>query len=205
MINDAIGLYKDSPMGEHAKISLQDFASKIKGVSTDHAEDQKKLVCLIREWKQICDREARGENVLDSAALAEVLPLVQQANKKKICDVGGASAWDVLSATEQKEINSKTHRNLCIELGEKAFPRLSVEEQQGIDFLIWAGCCMHKEMNLVKGGYAAISVAVVRFKTGPELDQPIFGPDRTILKLTIDHSCSMVCNWSVAVKTTVFN
>ena len=47
MINDAIGLYKDSPMGKRAKISLQDFASKIKGVSTDHVEDQKKLVRLI--------------------------------------------------------------------------------------------------------------------------------------------------------------
>ena len=83
--------------------------------------------------------------------------MVRQANKKKICDVGGVSAWDVLSATEQKEINSKTHCNLCIELGEKAFAGLSVEEQQGIDFLIWAGCCMHKEMNLVKGGYAAMA------------------------------------------------
>ena len=49
MINDAIRLYKDSPMGECAKISLQDFASKIKGVSTDHVEDQKKLVRLIQE------------------------------------------------------------------------------------------------------------------------------------------------------------
>ena len=106
-------------MGECAKISLQDFASKIKGVSTNHAEDQKKLVCLIREWKQICDREAQGENILDSAALAEVLPLVWQANEKKICDVGGASAWDVMSATEQKEINSKTHCNYALSLAKR--------------------------------------------------------------------------------------
>ena len=83
--------------------------------------------------------------------------MVRQANEKKISDVGGASAWDALSATEQKEINSKTHRNLCIELGEKAFPGLSVEEWREIDFLIWAGCCMHKEMNSVKGGYAAMA------------------------------------------------
>ena len=83
--------------------------------------------------------------------------MVQQANEKKICDVGGASAWDVLSATEQKEINSKTHHNLCIELGKKAFAGLSVEEWQGIDFLIWTGCCMHKEINSVKGGYAAMA------------------------------------------------
>ena len=83
--------------------------------------------------------------------------MVWQANEKKIRDVGGASAWDVLSATEQKEINSKTHCNFCIELGEKAFAGLSVKERQGIDFLIWAGCCMHKEMNSVKGSYAAMA------------------------------------------------
>ena len=61
------------------------------------------------------------------------------------------------------------------------------------------------DISFLLGEYVTGSVAVVRFKTGPELDQPIFGPDRTILKLTIDHSCSMVCNWSVAVKTAVFN
>ena len=47
MIGDAIGLYKDNHVGKNTVLNIQDIASKIKGVSTDHAEDQKKLVCFI--------------------------------------------------------------------------------------------------------------------------------------------------------------
>ena len=70
--------------------------------------------------------------------------------------MGGASTWDALSANEQKEINSKTHHDLCIDLGEKVFAGLGTEEQPEIDFLFWVRCCMHKEINSVKGWYAVM-------------------------------------------------
>ena len=85
-----------------------------------------------------------------------MLPLISQANEKKICDVGGAGAWNALSTSEQNEINSKTHHDLCVDLGKNAFAGLSAEEQREIDCLVWAGYCMHEEMNSVKGGYAAM-------------------------------------------------
>ncbi|KAF8233804.1 hypothetical protein L208DRAFT_1265063, partial [Tricholoma matsutake] len=36
--------------------------------------------------------------------------------------------------------------------GEKAWESLTAEEQPEVQFFIWSGCCMHKEMNSVKGG-----------------------------------------------------
>lgn len=57
LITQIFGVYKDSPLGEWAVVSVVDFASKIKGVSTDHAEDQKNLFQLIQEWKRVCERE----------------------------------------------------------------------------------------------------------------------------------------------------
>ena len=57
LITQIFRVYKNSPLGERAVISVIDFTSKIKGVSTDHAEDQKKLFQLIQEWKCVCDRE----------------------------------------------------------------------------------------------------------------------------------------------------
>ena len=86
----------------------------------------------------------------------EILPSISKANEKKIANVGGAGAWDGLSAMEQKELNAETHHNLCIDLSKKAFAGFNIEEQQEIDFLVWAGCCMHKEMNSVKGRYTAM-------------------------------------------------
>lgn len=38
-------------------IDYREFVEKVKGMLTDHAEDQKKLVRLFLGWKQTCERE----------------------------------------------------------------------------------------------------------------------------------------------------
>ena len=43
MILNTFKIYKNSPTGEKAIATVLEFAAKIKGVNTDHAEDQKKL------------------------------------------------------------------------------------------------------------------------------------------------------------------
>ena len=117
---------------------------------------EKKLFQLIQEWKCVCNREQRGEEVMLTAAVVELVPKLIQANERKIAKAGGASAWDALSAKEKAALNALTHCDLCIQLGEEAFAGLSQAEQCEVDFLVWAGCCMHKEMNLLKGGNAAL-------------------------------------------------
>jgi len=51
---------------------------------------------------------------------------------------------------EKAAKNAEAHCDLCIQLGDEAFASLSCAEQREIDFLVWAGCCMHKEMNSVE-------------------------------------------------------
>ncbi|KAE9399836.1 hypothetical protein BT96DRAFT_993635 [Gymnopus androsaceus JB14] len=42
------------------------------------------------------------------------------------------------------------------DLGQEAFDMLNPEEKKNIDFLLWAGCCMHKDMTTFKGGVFAL-------------------------------------------------
>ncbi len=37
-------------------------------------------------------------------------------------------------------------------LGQKEFDKLLEKEKRYIDLFLWAGCCMHKDMNAFKGG-----------------------------------------------------
>lgn len=137
MILDVFVTYKDSPMGKKAIATLLEFTAKIKGVNTDHAEDQKKLFRLIQEWKKICDRESRGEQVSEATAITDMMPILQAANEDKIMEDGGPTAWDTLSLEEQTKRNAESHRKVCILLGEGAFEQLSPAESRKSIF--WCG------------------------------------------------------------------
>ncbi|KAF9218272.1 hypothetical protein BS17DRAFT_672809, partial [Gyrodon lividus] len=41
---------------------------------------------------------------------------------------------------------------LHIWLGQEHFAGLLAQEKLTVNFFVWAGCCMHKELNVVKGG-----------------------------------------------------
>jgi hypothetical protein len=169
LISEVFDVYNSSPLAGTAKATLVDFAAKIKGVSTDHAEDQKKLVRLIRDWKMKCDREARGETVLLSSPTAAHLQFLYEECNRKIDEAGGLTAWEALSR-EEKELRGKdTYQRICMRLGEEAFSKLSEEERQEAGFLVWAGCCMHKDLNSVKGGNAVM----MEFWLANKLQPPI--------------------------------
>jgi hypothetical protein len=36
--------------------------------------------------------------------------------------------------------------------GQEAYDKLTDEQKREADFFIWAGCCMHKDLNAHKGG-----------------------------------------------------
>lgn len=78
----------------------------------------------------MCDREQQGEEVMLTVAVMELVLKLIQANEKKIAKVGGASAWDALSAEEKAVRNAETHCDLCIQLGKEAFIGLSQAEQR---------------------------------------------------------------------------
>ena len=73
-------------------------------------------------------------------------------NTVKITAMGGQEAWDQLLQEEKDKINTESYNQLQQDLGEKAFNALLEEEKSEVNFLVWSGCCMHKEMNVTKGG-----------------------------------------------------
>lgn len=104
------------------------------GMMSDHAEDQKKLFRLLRDFKQRCERELRGERWVhkhfgENGLLASMTVIEDERTKRY---EEGRSAY--------------FHK-----IGEADFDKLPAEAKVDVDFMLWAGCCMHKEMNAFKG------------------------------------------------------
>jgi hypothetical protein len=119
---------------------------------TDHAADQKKLTQNIEEWRCECDLELRGERVLLLLPLAESVAIVWEENDQKFAIAGGIKAWNSLPDDTKDEVNAAIYKKVCIRLGVAEFEKLTLQEKQDAELFIWAGCCMHKELNSVKGG-----------------------------------------------------
>ncbi|OBZ77483.1 hypothetical protein A0H81_02377 [Grifola frondosa] len=76
IIEDLYETYNSSPHGMEFPADKREFARKVRGMTTDHAEDQKKLQRLVEEWKRACDREICGEKAMLSMAPETLIPLL---------------------------------------------------------------------------------------------------------------------------------
>lgn len=155
-IHEIHDLWNSSPAGVKEPADFRNFYLRALGMGTDHANDQKKLKSLFQEMKRQYDREVRGERALLMASPTELLILICQLHAEKIVLVGGDEKWNALPVDEQCRHDSELHRELCLRYGEKAFTELTPEQQQEADFFVWAGCCMHKDLNSHKGGNACL-------------------------------------------------
>ncbi|KAF8233813.1 hypothetical protein L208DRAFT_875776 [Tricholoma matsutake] len=145
-----LSIFNSSPHTQSlGKMELHEFLELLKGMHTDHAEDQKKLVHLVQALKQASKRESQGEKALLSMEVVQLMPILVQVGQNTVERAGGPEAWNSLSEDEQ---NKESYQALCQEQGCKQFEALSEEEQCSVDLFLWAGCCMHKELNSVKGG-----------------------------------------------------
>jgi len=95
--------YNASPLGRRKPYDPRNFSRLVTGMNTDHAEDQKKLVRLFKEWKGSCKREMRGEEAILSASLADLIPLCWEETEKNIASAGGRDGWDALSPDEREQ------------------------------------------------------------------------------------------------------
>jgi hypothetical protein len=153
VIEYVLGIFNSSPRGRAmGKIEIREFFKLLKGMHTDHAEDQKKLVHLIQALKEAYERESRGETELLSMDVVQLLPILLEVGQRMVEHAGGPDAWDSLSKEDQEARHQESYRELCREVGSKQFESLSSEEKRSVDLFLWAGCCMHKELNSVKGG-----------------------------------------------------
>lgn len=152
-------LFNRSPLALRQNQSLfsSEFARKLKGMNGDHAADQKKTFGLMGAWKHRMTLLDLGSSKLCSAPVPEIVELVNSAHTAKISSAGGAEAWSQLSEADQEAQNILMMEDLAITLGDEAFELLSEAEQHELTLFLQAGCCMHKELNSVKGGATAMA------------------------------------------------
>ncbi|KAF8594924.1 hypothetical protein BDV93DRAFT_564910 [Ceratobasidium sp. AG-I] len=142
-------LLDEGPLEPGNVRTSRDFASKLRGISTDHAADQKRLVELIRAWKAQCNREIRGEAVMKSISKEALAQKLSEHLEEVLAAV---TDWDKKSAEEQNATIRAVWNSLVLAAGDKAIEELTDAERQEMELLVWTGCCMHKELNAVKGG-----------------------------------------------------
>ncbi|KAJ7061454.1 hypothetical protein B0H15DRAFT_958867 [Mycena belliarum] len=149
--------YNDSPLGQENPIDEDEFITFIKGMGTDHANDQKKLARLVNSWITNAHKIVLGKRFLLNTDLQHYLPQIALFNDEKIAAAGGLAAWNSLTVVEQTERDIEVCRKLFAFFGESEWQGLSMQQRLDTESLVWCGCCMHKEMNSVKGGVRGMS------------------------------------------------
>ncbi|EGO30878.1 hypothetical protein SERLADRAFT_412419 [Serpula lacrymans var. lacrymans S7.9] len=149
-------IYNDSPLAQCTGSDFSDwiFTRKAKGINGDHAADQKKAFWLFQAWKSenlLADlgNNALSENPALSASFSEAL---DRAKHQLVAEAGGLECWNSLLPSERTKLELTMKSSMVRTLGQDAYLGLSETEKHEAEFLIRAGCCMHKELNAVKGG-----------------------------------------------------
>lgn len=156
IINACCNLLTKSPLGNNMCISSSLVAPKLRGVLSDHAADQKRFHELLKHWKIRCDREVRALSKLKNMSLDEQLNMLSNYLDDAASNMGD---WRALPAEQQSALMHDAWLALAAQIGEAEFQKLSPDTQFGVDFLAWAGCCMHKELNAVRGGFTEMSAS----------------------------------------------
>ncbi|KAJ7804447.1 hypothetical protein B0H14DRAFT_3486189 [Mycena olivaceomarginata] len=150
--------YNASPLGQENSIDNDEFVTFIKGIGADHAPDQKKWARLTADWVLVSHKIMAGKQYLSNTEMQSYMPEILRRNDQKIQDAGGINAWNALSEDEKTRRDIQVCRELYLYYGENDWKDLTPEEQLEKQFLVWCGCCMHKEMNSVKGGVQAMKL-----------------------------------------------
>ncbi len=155
LVEELYELFRESEFCT-GEADARDFWTTVTGIHTDHVEDQKKLFRLLKDWKQQCEREKQGERTVLGMNSVELLSLPSKVSQATITKAGGMQLWDILSDEEKKKRHKEMYLKIVHEIGQDEFQKLTPEEKENIDFLIWAGCCMYKDMNAFKRGAHAM-------------------------------------------------
>ena len=159
--------YNKSPLGDEVPIKPTRVWQRMRGYLSDHASDQKKLSTMLEEYRRECDRELRGEPAMFSGEDTEEREqLLREKGKELMEEIGGSESYLALPIDEQVQFAKRLVREVQICLGERAYQQLSPEEKEEVDYWVWSGCAMHKDLNAMKGGVARMSSWWAEFGDG---------------------------------------
>src|ERR1700691_5181266 len=148
----------NSPLAKSAKLqmSLKQFYQELKGMNSDHAEDQKKAFRIFAKLKRDVAMEALGADKISKMQTNEFNQLFNKTHADLINECGGTESWDTLTDEEQTDKLTDLLQNFNIEIGGKVWEDLSLEQQEEMLEFFGVGCGMHKDLNGVKGGNIAM-------------------------------------------------
>ncbi|KAJ7080892.1 hypothetical protein B0H15DRAFT_953240 [Mycena belliarum] len=129
-------------------------SADLNGMCGDHVSAEKGTAKGTEGLKHEAVVEDLSEKALVSKSMSELVLYLSVWNAKKIAEAGGTDAWDRLSELEKAERDAKLMKEIVEVLGKAAYSALSPEERRKLDLFIWAGCCMHKDLNSFRGGNA---------------------------------------------------
>jgi len=161
-------VFNNSPLAksEGLHFTADDFAYRLIGTSGDHAADQKRSHEILRIWRLDVILLRLGEDALFKMDIGRVVATLMSFKEKQIEAYGGQDTWDALSEDEKAGAERQIIRNI----GQQVFDALPEGEQVKLTRFVRVGCCMHKDLNCVKGGAKAMSDAWGNLgKTPPRL------------------------------------
>ena len=143
-------IFNNSPLAKREGLQFipDDFAYRLIGTTGDHAADQKKSHEILRVWRMEVILQRLGEEALFQMDVNRLLSVLAPLKINQINQLGGQEAWDKLSDNEK----ANTDIEIIKEVGKQVFDKLPEDEQRKLTSFIRTGCCMHKDLNCVKGG-----------------------------------------------------
>jgi hypothetical protein len=151
-------IYNESPLSKRMGVSLtlQDMLKTIKGMCGDHAANEKATAAGIQNWKTEEVIKGLGEQKLTEKPTTDLVLYLASWSQKMVAESGGLDAWSALPDLERAKREVALMEDIKSDLGNEAYAALSPAEKRDIDLFVWAGCCMHKDLNCFKAGNVAL-------------------------------------------------
>ncbi|KAF8594395.1 hypothetical protein BDV93DRAFT_421418, partial [Ceratobasidium sp. AG-I] len=154
----------DSPL------HITDIARKLYGSNGDHANDQLKVARVQKLWKTNVWIEHLGNTALSNLSETEAQSFHKTVYANSETTAGGSEVFASLNTITQDNLRAIERQKGVRVLGEAAFNQSSLVLQHDMTCVVRSGCCMHKDMNALKGGTSAMSTF---WKENKALPQPV--------------------------------
>ncbi|KAF8205788.1 hypothetical protein K438DRAFT_1579294 [Mycena galopus ATCC 62051] len=157
-IQEVMDIFNASPLAAllKKKYTCRHFTKVLKGVNSDHASPEKASANGVGDWKHDDAIQELGENALAGKEFMDLVLYLSAWNAKKIAEAGGTEGWEALSDAEKAMRDKNLMNEIVTALGKEAYGALSPADRRELDLFIWAGCCMHKDLNSFRGGNTEI-------------------------------------------------
>lgn len=153
-LTEIADIFNNSPLAKREALTFlpDHFAFKLIGTSGDHAADQKKSHEILREWKLEVVFQRLGEEAIFNMGATRVVSFLLPMKAKQVEEMGGYDVWTSLTDEEKTKADGRIIRSV----GRQVFEELSMNDKASFMLFIRTGCCMHKDLNTVKGGNKAM-------------------------------------------------